>query len=344
MGEKRVRVDKVVANAMHFPAVGSYDDPMFLYTKVPEYNGANENIESGYAKNAKYSEWVSAKEKVYSSPRNIRAVYMYDSGVEVLTFKPPFGMKVARHGRKYGTSIDRENAYGNALSALSKPLVCSNIEEVYIDVSLVSIAINTSDELRDSLARMGISIGEINNILGAQAILESKLPEALLSLSNGSVFNRVRTVAITNGLFTGLEGKFLQPANEKNSYARSYELSANEIRQSGASMLISRIDKNNKNYGNLSTAPNIYLYDRNILSEAAERFASTFGSAVAEHKEAVKEQAQAEKSGEYDQLKALVAGMRSNYGDRLTDKIVKSALSTMNKVDRDIVENVIYSK
>ena len=339
MADKRYKMDKLVANAMHFPAVGSKNEPLFLYTKVPEYTGGKENIESTYAKNSKYAEWVRAKDKIYGSPRNIRSVYIHKRGVEVTAFIEPVGTSSRRHSREYPVDITAENVTGNALRALSSPLVCSNIEEIYIDYELIRIAIETDSQFIDELSRSGVNIRELDSITRGNIIAQSKLPKVMLDISNGGVLSRVRTVAITNRLFEGREKEFLISANSKNGYARSYEVRADEIKSTGCSIIVSNVSENNSSYGNISTSPNIYLFDRNVLVQEAERFRGHFIAAVNSKKDNKTENKELNTGG--NKLVQEILVLKSNYGDRVASMIVNTAISTMRKSDREQIEKII---
>ncbi len=345
MANKRYRADKIIANAMHYPAVGDTDNPLFLYSKVPEYDGRTENSEIGYSQNKHYSEWSKKKESVYSSPRNIRSVYIHSNGVSILTFTEPVGVKGVRHSRKY-LKIDSDDIlYGNPLTALSKPVVCSNIEEVYIDISIIirvleqdpifanEVVSNTGNNTIQELIKLNSSTG---------IMAESNIPINILKMAGSVSFNRLRTVAITKNIYTGYEDRFLAVPTKESKYSRTIEVRANELKQQQCSAMVSRINSNNKSYGSLATSPNIYMFDRNVLYEWASKFRQEFTGVIKNH--SIKE----DTSTKYEQKNSIlideIERLDSKYGKKVTDMIIKSAIPTMRKNDIEQIRTILVGR
>lgn len=345
MADKKYKVDRLVANAMHFPAVGTNESPLFLYTKVPEYRGTTDNFDDKYSTDKYYNTWLKEKEKIYGSPRNIIKVFIHVDGVETMGLTPPVGAAHTTVSRKYGISIREAEIYGDPFRALSSPLVCSNVEEIYIDIEVLDRAFKNSPDVIDRLKSEGCDISGIWGTLlvgnKTGALMQSDIPYKMFLSANGkSSFKRLRTVAIVRGLFTGHEDKFLTRGIGK----RSYEEHAEEIKATGASMVISNIEENNSTYGVISTAPNIYMFDRDILDSKAKEFAASFAKVVGESKKAATAEsagAAESKADEKSEINKFIEELLVKYGDNGAKIIVKSALSTMESSERTHVTNRI---
>lgn len=339
MAYKRYRSDKIISNALHYPAVGDIDSPLFLYTKVPEYDGRTENSEIGYSKSSYYGEWLKKKEQIYSSPRNIRSVYIHKNGVSILLFKEPVGIKGIRHSRKY-IKMESDILYGNPFNALYKPLVCSNIEEIYIDISIIMQIVKHDNNFVNDL--MSIDNRIIQELMSFNsrngAIIQSDIPMKMFGTTNIGSFGRVRTIAITKNIYDGNEDKFLVIPTKDNKYARTIEVRANELKQQQSSVMVSMINSNNSSYGNLATSPNIYMFDRNVLSAWANKFQAEFTSTVSK---VLHEYKTSETCKEVDKLTIEIERLKGQYGEKVADMIIKAAISTMRKDDIEKIGNYI---
>ena len=345
MADKKYKIDRLIANAMHFPAVGTKESPLFLYTKVPEYKGTLDNFDDKYSTDKNYDKWLKEKERIYSSPRNIIKVFIHVNGVETMGLTSPVGSTHATSSRKYGVDIRESEIYGDPFRALSLPLVCSNIEEIYIDIEVLDRAFKNFPNAIERLRMEGCDISGIwGTLLGGNktgALMQSDIPYKMFLSANGkSSFKRIRTVAIVRGLFAGHEDKFLTRGIGK----RSYEEHVEEIKATGASMVISNIEENNSTYGVISTAPNIYKFDRDVLDSKAKEFADSFAKVVGESKKAATAEREGEaesKTGEESEINNFIEELLVKYGDNGAKIIVKSALSTMEFSERTHVTNRI---
>jgi hypothetical protein len=327
MANNKYRIDRLIANAMHFPAVGGIDDPMILYTKVPEYNGSEENIEGTYSKNKNYSIWANKKDKVYSSPRNIMKVYIHLGGVETITFTSPVGMTAASNHRAYGVELPEVELYGNPFKAIINPLVCSNIEEVYIDAHVIELTLRANAQLEQEWQMGGINTQEVRQILMSETpgMYQSDTPYKLLKHAIGnSKLNRIRTVAITKGLFVGNEDKFLT----RDMGVRSCEKNAEAIKTTGAMVAASRVEENNKTYSSIVTSPNIYLFDREKLVNYAEKYAERFSKDAKAKSESITSENEND-----NELDMIIAELIKKYGKNGAGMMIRSALSTMSHDD-----------
>ena len=345
MADKKYKIDRLIANAMHFPAIGTKESPLFLYTKVPEYKGTTDNFDDKYSTDKNYSSWLKEKERIYGSPKNIIKVFIHARGVETMGLTSPVGSTHATVSRKYWVDIRESEIYGDPLRALSLPLVCSNIEEVYIDIEVLDRAFKNSPYAIERLKMEKCNIGGIwGTLLGGNktgALAQSDIPYKMFLSANGkSSFKRLRTVAIVKDLFVGREDKFLT----RGIGSRSYEEHANEIKETGASMVVSNIEENNSTYGVISTAPNIYKFDRDVLDSKAKEFAASFAKVIEESKKATTAESEVEaesKAEEESALNQFLNELLTKYGDNGAKIIVRSALSTMESSERTHVTNRI---
>ncbi len=282
------QIVKEIANGLHL-SVGNYE--LNFYKKVPEYKG--DNISDKYRDKRGYKEWTWDKDKVYSSPRNIRSVYIHRHGVAVLMFTAPKGRKSIRTNRRVFTGgIDSKPNItwtGLPLEALSKPLVCSNVEEIYVDWHVfLEMSKWLGIENKDHMGMQILQNPQQFEHMPVNGIVKSDLPIQCLG-ANGELlkgFSRLRTVAITDNITipSNNEEDWLIKPSKDNNYARTFEARIDELRMYGAKMMVSVIDSNNSNYSKLDTSPNIYLFDREVLVPWAQRFEQEFKEAVAKKK------------------------------------------------------------
>lgn len=338
MADKKYKIDRLIANAMHFPAIGTKESPLYLYTKVPEYKGITDNFDDKYSTDKNYSTWLKEKERIYGSPKNIIKVFIHARGVETMGLTSPVGSTHATVSRKYWVDIRESEIYGDPFRALSIPLVCSNIEEVYIDIEVLDRAFKNSPHAIERLKMEKCNIGGIwGTLLGGSnggSLAQSDIPYKMFLSANGkSSFKRLRTVAIVKDLFVGREDKFLT----RGIGSRSYEEHANDIKETGASMVVSNIEENNSTYGVISTAPNIYKFDRDVLDSKAKEFAASFAKVIEESKKATTTESEVEaesKAEEKSKINQFLEELLGKYGDNGAKIIVKSALSTIASNER----------
>lgn len=144
MAITRVNLDREVSRAIHFPR---FEDAP-LYTRVPDCKEAY--VDKSEDVSNKSEAWIRKSQLTYSSPNNIRRLFITSEGVNVHLFQP-----IMYKGKGGNPSLSREKKYSqfkpeeaymslsqgkrdfvitkSGLGALSYPWVASNVEEVYFD-------------------------------------------------------------------------------------------------------------------------------------------------------------------------------------------------------------------
>lgn len=142
---KKINLNSIVSKCVHRPAVLSDANMTPLYKR-------NDEVSKNPADNIKRSpEWIKATETKYTSPNNVKRVFITYKGVYVHLFRPIKGDKTGSLSEFYPyTSVDKEIDMVAAreskmrrdrqiiisqlgLNAIKHPWSCSNIEEIYFD-------------------------------------------------------------------------------------------------------------------------------------------------------------------------------------------------------------------
>lgn len=143
-GVPTINLKKAVANRVHSPQV----DGSPMYVRV---DGSADVGIGGHT--TKSERWEQAAQKIRTSPNNVRRIYISKWAVMVDLFKPMTGRK-GIHELFPLKSDDTENletliqaiqtggqqnviVNGTGLSCISTPWVCSNLEEIYFDGSVL---------------------------------------------------------------------------------------------------------------------------------------------------------------------------------------------------------------
>lgn len=312
---KKISLDKTLQDRIHGPRV----DGLILYGKVPEYKAANKSEELELS-SAKY---IKASETTYNSPRNIRRVFITHSQVVVQYYmpyivkgKPKNDTWITKSIRDLGLkniveTIIQNRAYavngigqtlqveltGTGLSALFNPYVCSNIEEIYFDYTLLVTDINSVIIQSDYSNIYGRLVN--NQVSMEQSMLPYELFINAVNRHGNKVdeeniktrFPRLRTIAFISNLDRILEsGKF-----EKIGRVTSIEeckktwliANGNLINASGSLVYYFNLNIYLKNYfdkqgktfksdafnSSLHTDENIYKFDREYLSKLKTKLA-----------------------------------------------------------------------
>lgn len=138
-----VNLDNIVANRVHSPRVDGY----------PIYGRVDGNMESGDGKTITKSErWLNKVSKCYTSPDNIRRVYITHRAVYIDLYKPiknvSNSLRIERALKQDLSEVcsglvspapgipPKYRVNGSGIAAISRPWVCSNIEELYFDWSI----------------------------------------------------------------------------------------------------------------------------------------------------------------------------------------------------------------
>lgn len=202
-------LDNIIGKCVHRPIASNDPDKYPLYKRN---DGAFDEV--GGKQTSRSDAWKAAVEKHYSSPNNIRRIFITREGVYVHFFRPFSGAKDSTTREafyKYSSVNDKFNpmelykagdnrsAYKFGLGCLRDKWVCSNIEEIYFDWTLL-------------LSRDLISLGLGNLIVdwtkgGNGKILPGDVLWAIFSrscLKNGEnisrIFPRLKVICYVNEL------------------------------------------------------------------------------------------------------------------------------------------------
>ena len=202
-------LDNIIGKCVHRPIASNDPDKYPLYKRN---DGAFDEV--GGKQTSRSDAWKAAVEKHYSSPNNIRRIFITREGVYVHFFRPFSGAKDSTTREafyKYSSINDKFNpielykagdnrsAYKFGLGCLRDRWVCSNIEEIYFDWTLL-------------LSRDLISLGLGNLIAdwtkgGNGKILPGDVLWAIFSrscLKNGEnisrIFPRLKVICYVNEL------------------------------------------------------------------------------------------------------------------------------------------------
>lgn len=202
-------LDSIIGKCVHRPIASNDPDKYPLYKRN---DGAFDEV--GGKQTSRSDAWKVAVEKHYSSPNNIRRIFITREGVYVHFFRPFSGAKDSTTREafyKYSSINDKFNpmelykagdnrsAYKFGLGCLRDKWVCSNIEEIYFDWTLL-------------LSRDLISLGLGNLIVdwtkgGNGKILPGDVLWAIFSrscLKNGEnisrIFPRLKVICYVNEL------------------------------------------------------------------------------------------------------------------------------------------------
>lgn len=145
---ENINLDGIIAARLHAPRI----DKVPIYARVDgEMEKDGSSLETSGSKSEK---WVNAVKRTYNSPDNVRRVFITHKGVYVHMFKPIYGLKSSslKMGAEFkvdiltvaGTMQQKQlgqatpyRVTGTGLGPLVRPWVCSNIEEVYFDWSIL---------------------------------------------------------------------------------------------------------------------------------------------------------------------------------------------------------------
>lgn len=149
MATKKINLDSMVSKCVHRPIVKGDADMTPLYKR-------NDGIFDTFnGKSTRSEQWVQAAETTYSSPNNIKRVFITYEGVYLHYFRPVAGDKSGVLSKFYSyKSVDPDIDLHEALKskrmnnreivvtklgigAIKRPWSCSNIEEIYFDWSVL---------------------------------------------------------------------------------------------------------------------------------------------------------------------------------------------------------------
>jgi len=188
-----INLSKMLIKHINKPCVKGTS--IVLYTHIADYKGELTESDVEISKNDKLTE---IGQRNYSSPTNIRRVFITSSKVLVQTYKPIIrGGKPDTNGCWTESSLEenikeiflnneKERFTGNIFKIFSKPWVISNIEEIYIDWSLL-----VSYDIQNRFPEAAQLLQSIINNAGGRKI-NSDLPQRIFEDANGGNIKSIR--------------------------------------------------------------------------------------------------------------------------------------------------------
>lgn len=349
-----VNLDKIVAKIVHAPRV---DD-------VPIYARVNNAIED--AGGTRTKKWENTVKTAYTSPDNVRRVFITYKGVYVHLYQPIKGIssKSLRVEKDYGADVNIlsiakcfqslqagvSSPYllrGTGLSALVSPWVCSNIEEVYFDFTVL-----LSDDFSGKFDRKQLRIPTPDEI---EWIFK-------LSCSDGAVevqkrFPRLRVVGYAANLeemYQSIDGKSGVDSIEdlKKPWCVNEQFKS-ELSKGKAS--IWKIPGTPNLITSYSLKPNIYCYDAEILQSYFEDLVSKIDKYKAEQAIKLREEKQGEtddttsgKTGNKEQTRTsekkgvferMLDEIYARQGAEKTESCVKISIQGIPKIEIKAIYN-----
>lgn len=340
MGKNKVSIinlDKLLAEMVHRPRIDGFP----LYARV------DNQLESGDGLiiENRGGKWDRASKISYNSPGNIRRIFITYKGVYIHYYTPVVGdkRKSLVQGTKfpiplnevltnmYGSGMVTEPRYrvrGQALSILYKPWVCSNIEEVYFDWSIL---------LSEDIANMGMG----NLFLAYTNIKSDKMVDyqpiknifeitCLRNISNmRERFPRLRCIGYISLLDEIYEA--VEQIRDKSSLKVwcNNEIIIDAIKNPDIVVSIYKFDDVKDGNTKFSIKDGLYLYDRGVLKEYQRRF-----------KEKVKNQIKndIEDDKNKSSIEIKLGQIKEKYGLSMAKIAFNVAVSG---IDQDEVRNVI---
>lgn len=287
----KVSIDRIIRNAMHAPRLGAYGQ----YIAYPNINGYNENTERN-TQAEQDTAYVTGCKTTFNSPTNIRKVFITGARVRVEYYATPIVKdKSTKHFRekaydsqdnlfniaeKHLIYKEAYNAYcgekminpnavepdgynisGNGLGAFANPYVCSNIEEIYFDWTIL-----LSDDVKAYIPEL-MDNQKLYAMLNKQTTFSATESQSVLNLfeafnSGGAKdlrkrFPRLRYIALISNLDDILTSGQAQHSDlEFNNIEESaitwFVKNAELIKQSNSIVIANDIgkdlDKINKNF------------------------------------------------------------------------------------------------
>lgn len=219
----KINLDKLIEGAVHGPRV----DNFVLYGKVPEYKAATEH-DKAEMNSVKF---IKASEQTYNSPNNIRRVFITHGSVSVQYYSPyilkgkanssnwktksirDLGLKEAAEASIMMEANRTQNIMqqvlegkqniqltGNGLKWIVRPWVCSNIEELYFDYTLLATENNkqTINGITDAIFKL-VS----NQPCMDKSIIPYEIFKAATGVTDDTLkekFPRLRMIALISNL------------------------------------------------------------------------------------------------------------------------------------------------
>lgn len=369
MGKVTINLDTLVSQAIHRPSV----DGLPLYTRIDGNEQTNESKKS--------EKWIRASKSIYSSPNNVRRVFVTGDRVVVQLYKPIIKngkpdesgtwreikyaeqlnlFKAVEDSLYYLTKISRyymetavnPNAVepvryritGTGLSALSNPWVCSNIEEIYFDWTLLAA---------EQFSFAGIGCDKLLNsyINGTRGLQSNKIPTAMvLHANSGNItdirnrFPRLKCVGLIGNLSNILDsdtdkGKSIIESIEDGAKTWcKLEKNIALMKAGGDLVIINELDDIPMGINtNFSIRSGIYKYDDEVLQPYFDSYVAKVTAYRVKQKESAEKATRIEKSDLERALDAIIV----DKDDAIAKKIIKPVLMlTFDGMAKSEVERV----
>jgi len=271
-GVININLDKAVSTAINVPTLKGVP----LYARVD-----NEDCQGAEAKTP---EWVEKSKRLYSSPDNVRRLFITMDGVFIELYRPIKGSsnKVLTRKTSYN-EIDMHEVMGSCLrgerkyritktgfGALVNPWVFSNIEEVYFDMTVL---------LSEDIQNMGFGnlYNRYSNMKSTSLIEAETLRKVFDRICKGNSkhiserFIRLRTIGLISNLadvYNNLEqkrGTMSLEDSMKPWYMN--DIVANSIKNPECVVAIHNIENVPKMNTKYSCKDGIYAFDRDVLMQ-----------------------------------------------------------------------------
>lgn len=292
------RLDPLYAAKIHGPRIDGF----------PIYARTDGGVDTGVSDTPKSTKWILGTATKFSSPNNIRKVFITQSKVFIQSYAPIAGVsggslwreavisddenpvKTAMYMANFtgyvmtkaigqtGEEAKRVIIKGNPLSAIIKPWVCSNLEEIYFDSSVfMSEDVRVLSPAYEAIYRAVISHGNIQvNKAIPQSIFEQTCGGNIKSLRGR--FPRLRTIGYIEMLGSVLDtqvDKRDQRAGELDTQPTPWVYTARNkeiISQLGGMVSISNVGTDLHKYNdNFSIRSGVYRFDDEVLQAVFNR-------------------------------------------------------------------------
>ena len=314
MGKKiKKNLNQIIKGAMHRPLSSS---GFVLYPKVEGYTGSEE----GETQAEKDTAYIAQSKSNHNSPTNIRKVFITGDSVTVQYYTPmviknssnsqnghwktvkyskennlfEIATAMLNYNKFYSQylmektinnkAVEPNNYYvvGNGLGVIANPWVCSNIEEIYFDWTLL-----LSSEVAPYFGNYASSqaiMSFITKSAKASEIKNEEIIKYFSAFTSGGIkdlrkrYPRLRTIAMISNLKDVLEHPSMikvdhQFSNIEESKKTWYEANRNLIAQSNSLVLMGdltdSVDRLNKEF---IVKDNIYKFDFDKLNGEVKRF------------------------------------------------------------------------
>lgn len=180
----RYNLDSIIGKCVHRPIASNDADKLPLYKR-------NDGMfdENGNGKTTRTPAWLSASERTYNSPNNVRRIFITYKGVYVTYWRQFNGLKELTKYYPYERVNDTfkplelathaldGSVYKSGLGAIRGRWTCSNIEEIYFDwtlllsADLIKLNLGSLYQTMTSKGTTNIQSGAVLNLLFEYACL-----------------------------------------------------------------------------------------------------------------------------------------------------------------------------